>query len=160
MPALVAGIHVFAAIKQERRGWPGRSPVMTADGSSFTRIGLRFDLRIVRQTAISVQAASLRAPAKQSIECSHAAAFSRRDAPEFAKKFIRPLKQEGAARPSSEGAGKAECPLHPRPVCRKWKHTAVTTGVGGSVRPSLRNGFNGFLRALPSDRAFLPLSSV
>jgi hypothetical protein len=25
----------------------------------------------------------------------------------------------------------------------------------GSIRPSLRNGFNGFLRALPGDRAFL-----
>src|SRR5579863_7161349 len=28
----------------------------------------------------------------------------------------------------------------------------------GSIRPSLRNGFNGFLRALPGDRAFLPPS--
>jgi hypothetical protein len=25
----------------------------------------------------------------------------------------------------------------------------------GSIRPSLRNGFNGFLRALPGERAFL-----
>jgi hypothetical protein len=29
MPGLVPGIHVFAASKQERRGWPGRSPAMT-----------------------------------------------------------------------------------------------------------------------------------
>src|ERR1700735_893817 len=28
----------------------------------------------------------------------------------------------------------------------------------GCTRPSLRNGFNGFLRALPGDRAFLPPS--
>jgi hypothetical protein len=28
----------------------------------------------------------------------------------------------------------------------------------GSIRPSLRNGFNGFLRSLPGDRAFLPPS--
>src|SRR5260370_39487349 len=28
------GIHVFAAFKQERRGWPGRSPAMTENGSS------------------------------------------------------------------------------------------------------------------------------
>jgi hypothetical protein len=25
----VPGIHVLAALKQERRGWPGRSPAMT-----------------------------------------------------------------------------------------------------------------------------------
>src|SRR5581483_8992752 len=28
----------------------------------------------------------------------------------------------------------------------------------GTIRPSLRNGFNGFLRARPGDRAFLPPS--
>jgi hypothetical protein len=32
------------------------------------------------------------------------------------------------------------------------------TGSAEAVRPSLRNGFNGFLRALPGDRAFLPPS--
>jgi hypothetical protein len=41
------------------------------------------------------------------------------------------------------------------------KHTSVvTTGSPKTTRPSLRNGFNGFLRALPGDRAFLPPSSV
>ena len=29
MPGLVPGIHVFAATKQERRGWPGQGPAMT-----------------------------------------------------------------------------------------------------------------------------------
>src|SRR6266852_1328755 len=29
MPGLVPGIHVLAALKQGRRGWPGRSPAMT-----------------------------------------------------------------------------------------------------------------------------------
>jgi hypothetical protein len=29
MPGLVPGIHVLVADKQERRGWPGRSPAMT-----------------------------------------------------------------------------------------------------------------------------------
>jgi hypothetical protein len=58
----------------------------------------------------------------------------------------------------TEGAGKAGCPPHPRPVCIGSKHTVVTTGVAGIIRPSLRNGFNGFLRALPGDRAFLPPS--
>src|SRR2546429_8904601 len=33
-------------------------------------------------------------------------------------------------------------------------------GHTGLTRHSQRNGFNGFLRALPSDRAFLPLSSA
>jgi len=30
---LVPGIHVFPAIKQERRGWPGRQPAMTERGN-------------------------------------------------------------------------------------------------------------------------------
>src|SRR5664280_308707 len=34
------------------------------------------------------------------------------------------------------------------------------TGSAEAVRPSLRNGFNGFLRTLPGDRAFLSPSSV
>jgi hypothetical protein len=29
VPGLVAGIHVLAELRQERRGWPGRSPAMT-----------------------------------------------------------------------------------------------------------------------------------
>jgi hypothetical protein len=29
MAGLVPGIHVFATLRQERRGWPGRSPAMT-----------------------------------------------------------------------------------------------------------------------------------
>src|ERR1700754_1837327 len=33
-------------------------------------------------------------------------------------------------------------------------------GHTGNTRHSLRDGFNGFLRALPSDRAFLSLSSA
>src|ERR1700738_2368918 len=28
-PGLVPGIHVLSSLKQERRGWPGRSPAMT-----------------------------------------------------------------------------------------------------------------------------------
>src|ERR1700733_9766577 len=29
VPGLVPGIHVLAELRQERRGWPGRSPAMT-----------------------------------------------------------------------------------------------------------------------------------
>jgi hypothetical protein len=35
MPGLVPGIHVLKALKQERRGWPGRSPAMT-ESESFS----------------------------------------------------------------------------------------------------------------------------
>jgi hypothetical protein len=47
--------------------------------------------------------------------------------------------------------------LHPWVPCNK-KHGGRTTGSTGIIRPSLRNGFNGFLRALPGDRALLPPS--
>jgi hypothetical protein len=42
MPALVAGIHVFIsdAAEEERRGWPGRSPAMTVNGSSPASVGV------------------------------------------------------------------------------------------------------------------------
>jgi hypothetical protein len=35
MPGLVPGIHVLTVLKQERRGWPGRSPAMT-ESESFS----------------------------------------------------------------------------------------------------------------------------
>ena len=41
------------------------------------------------------------------------------------------------------------------------KNTRVSHhGYTGNTRHSLRNGFNGFLRALPGDRACLPPSSA
>src|SRR5271169_3390613 len=63
--------------------------------------------------------------------------------------------------PKTEGAGKAGRLMRPQPRMRKWNayernHHRFT----GSIRPSLRNGFNGFLRALPGDRAFLPPSPL
>jgi hypothetical protein len=36
------------------------------------------------------------------------------------------------------------------------KQAAATTGLARSTRHSLHDGFNGFLRTLPGDRAFLP----
>jgi hypothetical protein len=46
-------------------------------------------------------------------------------------------------------------------ACEIGKHTSkVTTGSAGAVRRFLRNGFNGLLRDLPGDRAFLPPSSA
>ena len=70
----------------------------------------------------------------------------------------------GAMRPSfagtnrpEEGAGKAGCWPHPWPACNK-KSRRQSPQVQPIIRPSPRNGFNGFLRALPGDRAFLPPS--
>jgi hypothetical protein len=39
MPGLVPGIHVLAAFKEERRGWPGRSPAMTKNESRRATCG-------------------------------------------------------------------------------------------------------------------------
>ena len=72
----------------------------------------------------------------------------------------------GAMRPScafisrpKEGVGNAGCPLHPQPRVRSVESTRVfTTGPPGSPGIPARNGFNGFLRALPGDRACLPPS--
>ena len=47
-------------------------------------------------------------------------------------------------------------PAAPRAKCRK--HASASPQVRRNTRPSLRNGFNGLLRALPGDRACLPPS--
>src|SRR6266436_6006427 len=65
------------------------------------------------------------------------------------------------ARPR-EGVGNAGCPLHPRPRVHLVlvERTRVTTSTPESPGIPARNGFNGFLRALPGDRACLPPSST
>ena len=83
------------------------------------------------------------------VVCRHDFTISRRDAPELC---MHPS-------PPKEGAGNAGRSMRPKPRVQNKKHTSVvTTGSPGSSRHSLRNGFNGFLRALPGDRAFLPPS--
>ncbi len=59
-----------------------------------------------------------------------------------------------------EGVGNAGCPLHPRPRVHLVvvERTRVTTSTPESPGIPARNGFNGFLRALPGDRALLPPS--
>jgi len=60
-----------------------------------------------------------------------------------------------------EGAGNAGRPPRPQPrVQNKKAHEHSHHGHTGITRHSLRNGFNGFLRALPGDRAFLSPSSA
>ena len=56
---------------------------------------------------------------------------------------------------ASEGAGNAGRSMHPQPrVQNKKAHELVTTGSPELPGIPARNGFNGFLRALPGDRAF------
>src|SRR6266481_1454110 len=59
-----------------------------------------------------------------------------------------------------EGVGNAGCPLHPQPRVHLVvvERTRVTTSTPESPDVPARNGFNGFLRALPGDRALLPPS--
>ena len=53
--------------------------------------------------------------------------------------------------------GRRECRMLAAPMARqqKKKLAADTTGSAGTIRHSLRDGFNGVLRALPGNRAFL-----
>src|SRR6266566_8632555 len=56
--------------------------------------------------------------------------------------------------------GNAGCPLHPRSRVHLVvvERTRATTSTPESPGIPARNGFNGFLRALPGDRACLPPS--
>ena len=68
----------------------------------------------------------------------------------FARVMQEPVRLE-----RKEGAGKAGCPRHPRP--RTPLRVRVKRNATGPDRTaaSLRNGFNGLLRALPGDRALV-----
>src|SRR5258706_12887235 len=62
-----------------------------------------------------------------------------------------PLKTEGAGKAGRRSARSRACSV----VTKRVSHHGHT----GITRLSPRNGFNGFLRALPGDRALLPPSS-
>jgi len=68
---------------------------------------------------------------------------------------MRPSLSKKRSARKSEGVGNAGCPMHPQPVCIGSKHTVVTTVAPEVTRLSPRNGFNGFLRALPGDEFLL-----
>src|SRR3979490_11586 len=95
--------------------------------------------------------ARIRATRWLAMTTKHTFASSPRHAPE-------PLKNL----PPKEGVGNAGCPLHPRPRVHLVvvERTRVTTRTPESPDVPARNGFNGFLRALPGDRACLPPSST
>jgi hypothetical protein len=65
-----------------------------------------------------------------------------------------------STKPSKEeGAGNAGCSLHPQPRTQSKKaHECSHHRYAETFRHSPLNGFNGFLRDLPGDRAFLPPS--
>jgi hypothetical protein len=57
---------------------------------------------------------------------------------------------------TTEGAGNAGCPVHPQPrVQMEEAHERSHHRYAATSRHSLRNGFNGLLRALPGVRDFL-----
>jgi hypothetical protein len=60
--------------------------------------------------------------------------------------------------PEAEGAGKAGCPMDPRPRVQQKAHALATTGSPETSGFPCAVGFNGLLRALPGDRALLPPS--
>src|SRR6266581_3010720 len=99
------------------------------------------------------------APRKERMDCFAALAMTwncRRDfttSPRNAPEALMNL-------PPKEGVGNAGCPLHPRPRVHLVlvERTRVTTSTPESPDVPARNGFNGFLRALPGDRALLPPS--
>ena len=78
-------------------------------------------------------------------------AIPRRDAPELCMNFVPPL---------DRGRGERRMPVAPAASCALVvvESTRVTTSTPESPDVPARNGFNGFLRALPGDRAFLPPS--
>src|SRR5216684_1866817 len=81
--------------------------------------------------------------------CSkHSFSISPRVPREFCLKFLSPE--------NSEGAGNAGRPTRPQPrVQMKKAHEHSHHGHTGFTRHSPRNGFNGFLRALPGDEFVL-----
>jgi hypothetical protein len=88
----------------------------------------------------------------------YTSSISPRDAPEFCLEVL-PSSSGGRSAPPR---GSRECRTlgASADACALVESTRVSHhGHAGNVRHSPRNGFNGFLRALPGDRACLPPSS-
>jgi hypothetical protein len=62
--------------------------------------------------------------------------------------------------PPAKGVGNAGCPWHPQPPVQQESTGVEAAGPPESPGIPARNGFNGFLRALPGDHAWLPPSSA
>ena len=59
------------------------------------------------------------------------------------------------SRPENRGRGECRVPAAPAAPCATKKHRGRSHRYTGEPGIPARNGFNGFLRALPGDRAFL-----
>jgi hypothetical protein len=90
------------------------------------------------------------------------AAEGRRDTASRSRGLMRPRFAGNFLALRSEGAGNAGRPMRPIAACAGVvvERTRVSQVTPENARHSPRNGFNGFLRALPGDRAFLPPSSL
>src|SRR5712675_1090959 len=109
------------------------------------------------ETVIASEAKQSILPLRGEMDCFAALAMTSRHtfttSPRHAPEALMNL-------PPKEGVGNAGCPLHPRPRVHLVvvERTRVTTSTPESPDVPARNGFNGFLRALPGDRALLPPS--
>ena len=85
------------------------------------------------------------------LKSTYGFAFPRRAAPELCIYL-----------PPKRGRGECRVPAAPAASCAivVIERTRVTTSTPESPGIPARNGFNGFLRALPGDRAVLPPSSA
>ena len=96
-------------------------------------------------SCIGPPAARRSAPRRRS---RHTCAISRRE--------LRPRSVTALVPPENRGRRESRMPDAPAASYAKVKSIRVSHHrFTGSIRPSPRNGFNGFLRALPGDRALL-----
>jgi len=77
----------------------------------------------------------------------------------FSRRRRRPSFAKAGPSESERAQGRPGTGWHPWSACNK-KARGRTTGSAEDTRPSLHNGFNGFLRALLGDHAWLPPSPV
>ena len=68
----------------------------------------------------------------------------------FPRRFSHPGRCENVAPSKQRARGNAGRPMHPQPRVEKQKPRKQVTTGSPAHRHSLRNGFNGFLRALVS----------
>src|SRR6202022_128030 len=86
----------------------------------------------------------------------HSQAELRDLAADYARALLensRPLKQRAQGKPGARCTRGLVCKNAQKKRTRAYRFS-------GGIRPSLRNGFNGFLRALLGDRALLSPSSA
>jgi hypothetical protein len=88
---------------------------------------------------------------KQLYSQAHTSAFSPRNPREFCLDVASPGEQRAQGMPGAQCARSLACKM-------KKAHEHSHHGHTENTRHSPRNGFNGFLRALPGDRACLPPS--